>query len=86
MPCCPEPTPEHTALVQCPRCGGKRVELRWFAGDQVRIVGCRDCIEKREREALSEPTPRPPDLLLRASEELDAAIQKMEVMFGLRDE
>ncbi len=46
------PTEKKPAAVTCPRCGGLRVELRWFAGDQVRIVGCSDCGEKKAREQL----------------------------------
>ena len=45
-----EPTPEKPGLVRCPRCNGLRVKLEWWVGDQVYIVGCRDCIEQPGRD------------------------------------
>ena len=41
------PAPGRPIAVQCPRCGGRRVKLEWFAGDQVYITQCLDCEERK---------------------------------------
>ncbi len=43
------PSEGKPAAVACPRCGGLRVELRWFTGGQVYIISCGDCEAAGER-------------------------------------
>lgn len=43
------PSPKLPRAVACPVCDGKRVQLQWFAGDQVRVIWCADCNEKALR-------------------------------------
>ena len=44
------PSPSWPIAVQCPWYGGMRVELQWFAGEQVYITRCLDCERRRAKE------------------------------------